>query len=155
MANTYKKVYLHVVFAVKNRKALLHKDWRHRLFIYISKSLRERGHFPLAVNGHVDHVHLFFDYSCNELISDLVREVKKSSHQFIVDNNMTSFKFDWQSGYGVFSNSSSEKDRIIKYIINQDEHHGSRSFKDEYLSMLERYEIQYKDEYVFKFFEKL
>lgn len=153
MANTYKKVYLHIVFAVKNRKALLDKSWRHRLFIYMSEALRKGGHYPLAVNGHLDHVHLFFDYSCNELISELVREIKKSSNQFIVQNKLSTFKFEWQSGYGVFSNSAAEKDRIIKYIINQNEHHNSRSFKDEYLSMLKKYEIDFKNEYVFEFFE--
>jgi len=155
MANTYKKVYLHIIFAVKNRKALLGKSWRHRLFIYISKSLKNRGHYPLAVNGHVDHVHLFFDYSCQELISDLVREIKKSSNQFISEENLTPFKFDWQSGYGVFSNSAREKDTIIKYIMNQEDHHSSKSFRDEYLTLLKRYEIEFKDEYVFEFFEDL
>jgi REP element-mobilizing transposase RayT len=83
MADTYRKVYLHVVFAVKNRNALLDKSWRLRLFAYTSKMLTNRGNFALAVNGYHDHVHLFFDYSCKELIEDLVREVKKSMSNFI------------------------------------------------------------------------
>ena len=87
MANSYKKVYLHIVFAVKNREALLEKEWRYRVFEYLSKSLTARGHQALAVNGYVDHVHLFFNYSCQELISDLVREIKKSSNSFINDEN--------------------------------------------------------------------
>jgi len=94
MADTYRKVYLHIVFAVKNRDALLGKAWRHRLFEYISKSLTARGHYALAVNGYVDHVHLFFNYSCEELISDLVREIKKSSNKFINENNLSKFKFE-------------------------------------------------------------
>lgn len=151
MANTYRKVYLHIVFAVKNREALLEKFWRHRLFEYVSKSLTARGHKALAVNGYVDHIHLFFNYSCNELISDLVREIKKSSNKFINDNNLSKFKFEWQSGYGVFSCSYNDVDKIINYIKNQESHHKKETFKSEYLLLLENYEIEFKDEFVFKF----
>ena len=95
MANTYRKVYLHIVFAVKIRKALLDKSWRHELFAYMAGSINQRGHFSLAVNGFTDHVHLFFDYNCNELISDLVREIKKSSNAFINDRNLCEQNFEW------------------------------------------------------------
>jgi len=103
MANSYKKVYLHIVFAVKNRNALLHKSWRDRVFSYIAGSLNSRGHYSLAVNGFNDHIHIFFDYSCNELVADLVRELKKASSRLIKDEKLTKHKFEWQSGYGVFS----------------------------------------------------
>lgn len=83
MADTYRKVYLHIVFAVKNRKALLVKPWRNELFAFMATSLNNRGHFSLSINGYNDHVHLFFDYNCKELISELVREIKKSSNEFI------------------------------------------------------------------------
>jgi putative transposase len=95
MANTYKKVYLHIVFAVKYRNALLHKSWRGNLFAYMAGVLNSRGHFLFAGNGYDDHVHLFFDYSCIELIADLVREVKKTSSSFIKENNLVSVKFEW------------------------------------------------------------
>jgi REP element-mobilizing transposase RayT len=151
MADTYRKVYLHVVFAVKNRDALLDISWRNRLFAYTSKMLSNRGHFALAVNGYQDHVHMFFDYSCKELIEDLVREVKKSMSNFIKENNLCNFHFQWQSGYAVFSVGYREKDKFINYIKNQDTHHAQRTFKDEYMSLLESYEIEFKNEYVFKF----
>ena len=140
---------------MKNRQALIEKQWRNRLFAYVSKSLSQRGHYALAVNGYLDHIHLFFDYNCQELISDLVREIKKSSSKFIKEKQLSKFKFEWQSGYGVFSNGYRERDIIIKYIINQEIHHSTRSFQEEYMSLLKNYEIAYKDEYVFGVFEDL
>ncbi len=153
MANSYKKVYLHIVFAVKHRQALLEKTWRNNLFAYISGILNKRGHFSLAVNGHFDHIHMFFDYNFNELISDLVREIKKSSSQYISENKLTKYKFEWQTGYSVFSNGYREKDMIINYIINQESHHSATAFRDEYIAMLNDYEVEFKDEYVFDFFD--
>ena len=140
---------------MKNRQALLDKSWRSRLFAYVSKTLSQRGHYALAVNGHFDHIHLFFDYSCKELIADLVREIKKSSSKFVKENQLSKYKFEWQSGYGVFSNGYRERDMIIKYILNQEINHTTRSFKEEYMSLLKNYEIAYKNEYVFRFFEDL
>jgi len=153
MANTYRKVYLHIVFAVKNRGALLHKQWRSEVFQYIAKGLNDRGHYSLAVNGYHDHVHLFFDYNCKELIGDLVREIKKSSNQFIKEKRFSKFQFEWQSGYGVFSHGYRERDVVIKYIMNQEEHHGNKTFRQEYLALLKAFQIEYKDEYVFDFLD--
>ena len=115
--------------------------------------LTNRGHFALAVNGYNDHVHIFIDYSCKELIEVLVREVKKSMSNFIKENKLCKFKFEWQSGYGVFSHGYREKEQIIRYIMNQEKHHTRRTFKEEYLSLLERFEIKFKNEYVFEFFD--
>ena len=153
MANSYKKVYLHIVFAVKNRDALLHNSWRNRLFQYTSKTLTNRGHYALAVNGHYDHVHILISYSCKELIQDLVREIKKSMTNFIKDNNLCPFKFECQNGYGVFSNGYRELDEIINYITNQEEHHAKRTFRDEYMALLGRYDIQFKEEFIFEFWD--
>ena len=91
MANTYRKIYLQVVFAVKNRNALMHEVWRHELFKYMSGIINNRGHYSLAVNGSFDHVHLFFDYKASELVEDLVREVKKASNTFIKDKYVFEF----------------------------------------------------------------
>ena len=95
MANKYNAVYLQIVFAVKNRNALLDKSWRNQLFSYASKTLTNRGHYALAVNGYNDHIHIFIDYSTNELISDLVREIKKSMSNFIQHKNFCQSKFEW------------------------------------------------------------
>jgi REP element-mobilizing transposase RayT len=152
MANTYKKIYLHIVFAVKNRNALLGDEWRQRLFSYIHGIINKRGHFALAVNGHVDHLHILFDYSMEELIPDLVREIKKAATQFIKEEELCQYRFEWQAGYGVFSVGWKEKSKVIEYIQNQETHHEKqRPFREEYLSLLEKYEIEFKNEYVFDF----
>ncbi len=153
MANTYRAVYLQIVFAVKYRNALLHESWRNDLFAYASKTLTNRGHYALAVNGHHDHIHIFIDYSTKELISDLVREIKKSMSNFIRTNNLCPSKFEWQSGYGVFSHGTREKSIIIEYIKNQEQHHRKKKFKDEYKSQLKNFDIELKGEYVFQFFD--
>ncbi|MEP7197643.1 MAG: transposase [Saprospiraceae bacterium] len=154
MANTYKKVYLHLVFAVKNRKALLHKSWRPRLFGYLFEAINKRGNFAYVVGGYNDHVHIFFDYKGNELIEDMVRELKKSSNQFINENKLTPQKFEWQVGYGIFSEGHRNKDLIINYINNQEQHHSKNTFKSEYLKTLNDNEIDNKDEYLFDFFNE-
>lgn len=153
MANKYLKIYIQIIFAVKYREAILAKYWRSELFSYMSTSLLDRGNYPLAVNGSYDHVHLFFDYRDNELISDLVRELKKSSNSFIKNKGFTRRKFQWQTGYGAFSYSYREKGKIIEYIRHQEKHHQRVRFKDEYLSMLNDFEIDFKDEYLFEFLE--
>jgi len=155
MANTYKKVYLHLIFAVKNRSALLHKSWRGRVFGYLFESINIRGNFAYAVGGYNDHVHIFFDYKGKELIEDLVREIKKSSNQFINENNLCPYKFEWQTGYGLFSESHRSKSKIINYILNQEAHHSKKNkFKSEYIKMLQDYEIDFKEEYVFEFWDE-
>ncbi len=153
MADVYSKVYLQIVFAVKNRQALLDKSWRNDLYAYMAGIINNRGNYSLAVNGSFDHVHLFFDYKGKELISDLVRELKKISNDYIKNNRLTRSKFQWQSGYGVFSHGYREKPAIIKYIMNQEEHHQKKSFKKEYLQILEAFEIEFKEEYLFEFWE--
>lgn len=155
MANSYKKIYLHLIFAVKSRKALLHKSWRERLFGYLFESINKRGNYCYIVGGYHDHVHIFFDYKGKELIEELVREIKKSSNQFIKENNLCPFKFEWQEGYGVFSEGHLDKSRIIKYIENQEAHHTKSTFRTEYIKFLKDYEIDFKDEYVFEFWEEL
>ena len=153
MANTYKKLNIQIVFAVKNRDAMLHKDWRGDLFKYMAGALNKRGHYSLAVNGYNDHVHLFFDYNGKELLEDLVREIKKSSNAYIKENKLTNKIFSWQRGYGAFSHGYREKGIVIEYIKNQENHHKRKSFRKEYMSLLQSYEIDFKEEYVFQFFD--
>ena len=141
MANTYRSVYLQIVFAVKNREALLDKSWRSELFKYIAGIINKRGHYSLAVNGVQDHIHIFLDYNGKELIQDLVREIKKASNSYIKDNDLSPHRFEWQAGYGVFSHGYREKPIIIKYVMNQEEHHAKKTFRQEYLSFLKSYTI--------------
>lgn len=153
MANTYRKIYLQIVFAVKNREALLDKAWRQNVFKYIAGIINTRKHYSLAVNGTKDHIHIFLDYKPYELIEDLVREIKKASTAYIRNEKLCPFKFEWQSGYGVFSHGHREKDIIIKYVMNQEAHHQKKSFQKEYMTLLSSNDIDFKEEYVFDFLE--
>ena len=113
MANTYTKIYIQAVFAVKNRQALLKKEHRPEIFKYMAGIINNRGHKALAVNGYDDHVHLLFNFKPKEELSLLVQEIKKASNAFIKEKRMTLFKFQWQSGYGAFSHGYRELNKVI------------------------------------------
>jgi REP element-mobilizing transposase RayT len=107
----------------------------------------------LAINGMPDHVHFFIGMKPSCCLSDLVREVKKSSNDFIKEKKFSKFKFQWQEGYGAFSYSHSNLDNVIKYIMNQKEHHRKETFKEEYLEFLKKIEIDFKNEYLFEWYD--
>lgn len=107
----------------------------------------------LAINGMPDHIHFLIGMRPSCSLSDLVREIKKSSNEFIKENNFSKFKFSWQEGFGAFSYSHSQLDDVIKYIMNQKEHHKKQTFKEEYISFLEKFRIEYKPEYLFEWAE--
>lgn len=115
--------------------------------------LRGDGAFPLAVNGWLDHVHAFFELPVTMPVSDQMRMLKASSSKWINDRKFLNRKFNWQEGFGAFSYSRSQRDRVIKYIMNQEAHHKKTSFRKEYLELLEKFEIPFKNEYVFEFYD--
>jgi REP element-mobilizing transposase RayT len=149
MADHYTQLHIQIVFAVKYRASLIESEWEDELYKYITGIMKQRGHKMLAINGMPDHIHIFIGLNPNESISDLVREVKKASNDFIKMRRFTKYKFQWQSGYGAFSYSHSAIDRVVKYILNQKEHHRKKTFKEEYLAFLNAFEIEYKKEYLF------
>lgn len=142
-----------MVFAVKNRNALISPNWEERLYQYITGTIRGKGQKLLAINGMPDHLHILIGMKPTCCISDLVREIKKSSSDFIKDNNLSPYQFNWQNGFGAFSYSHSHLDNIIFYIMNQKEHHKKREFKEEYLEFLSKYDVDYKKEYLFDWIE--
>ncbi|MBI1767021.1 MAG: IS200/IS605 family transposase [Bacteroidetes bacterium] len=153
MANTYSQLNIHCVFAVKGRENVITKNFRDDLHRYMFGILKNDGSFPLAVNGWLDHVHVFFELPVSMPISDQMRMLKASSSKWINDNKLVSGKFSWQEGYGAFSYSRSQRDNVIQYIMKQEEHHSKLSFKTEYLELLKRFEINYDEKYVFEFYE--
>jgi len=153
MANTYTQLSIHVVFAVKGRENSLHSKMRPELFKYISGILNKTNQFSLAVNGYKDHVHVFFELNPVNSLSEVVRIVKANSSKWINDNNLIPGKFSWQEGYGGFSYSRSQRDTVINYIINQEEHHKQKSFREEYLGILKTFQIDFEEQYVFEFYE--
>jgi len=155
MANTYTQCYFHLVFAVKNREAVLKKEWKNEMEMYITGIVQNHRHKMLAIGSMADHIHMLIGYNVNHLIPDIVEEAKTSSNAWIKQKKLSKFKFEWQKGYGAFTHSHSQIDKVIKYILSQDGHHKKRSFKDEFLEILEKNEIIYGDEYLFEFFDNI
>ena len=153
MANTYTQCYFQLVFAVKNRDALIKKQWKDNLEKYITGIIQNHHHKLLAIGTMPDHIHILIGYYLNHLIPDLVEEIKTSSNKWINRERLSRFNFAWHKGYGAFTYSHEQIDNVIKYILSQEEHHKRQPFKDEYLEMLKRNEIEFKDEYVFEFFD--
>ena len=153
MANTYTQCYFHLVFAVKNRDALIKKEWKGELEKYITGIVQNHNHKLLAIGSMPDHIHIFIGYNLNHLIPNLVEEIKTSSNKWVKEKGLSKFRFEWQKGYGAFTHSRSQLDTVVKYVLNQEEHHRKKPFREEYLEMLRKNEIEFKEEYVFEFFE--
>ena len=150
MSNTYTQLYIHFVFAVKRRAAIIQPVWQERLHKYITGIVQNNGHKLLAINSMPDHLHMFAGLNPKQSISDLMQLVKGDSSEFVNKENFTPRKFHWQDGYGAFSNSRSHIDKVVKYIINQKEHHHKKTFREEYLEMLKAYAVEYDERYIFK-----
>lgn len=152
MANTYTQISIQAIFTVKGRENLIANTWRDSLHQYIAGIVRKEA-TSLAVGGWKDHVHLFFGLPPALSISDLIQKVKANSSRWINDQKLVQGKFQWQNGYGAFSYSRTQRDAVIKYVMNQEQHHKTRTFQDEYLEMLNKFEIVYEPKYLFEFYE--
>jgi putative transposase len=139
MANTYTQLYIHLVFSPKNREALIGKSWKNELEMYVTGIVQNNNHKLLAVGSMPDHIHIFIGYDVNQRIPDLVEHIKTSSNGWIKEKNLSKFKFEWQKGYGAFSHSRSQLDTVVKYILNQEEHHKKKSLKNELDSIIDKY----------------
>ncbi|MES2447999.1 MAG: IS200/IS605 family transposase [Bacteroidota bacterium] len=150
MANTYSQIYIQIIFAVQNRNALIDFSWEDELYKYITGIIQNKSQKLISINGMPDHIHILIGMrpTCN--LSDLVREIKKSSNTFINEKKFSKFSFKWQEGFGAFSYSHSQLDNVISYIQNQKQHHQKVSFKEEYLDFLKKFEIEFDGDYLFK-----
>ena len=153
MANTYSQIYIHVVFAVKGRQNLIRAEIREDLQKYITGIITNREQKLLSIFCMPDHTHLLIGLKPSISISNLVRDIKAGSSKFINDKNLIKGKFSWQEGFGVFSYSRSQIDTVIKYIQNQEKHHNKKSFKEEYLEFLKKFEIEYDEKYLFEWID--
>ncbi len=151
MPNTFSKIYIHLIFAVKGRHGIIQKSWETDLFKYITGIITNKNQKLLAINGYKDHIHILLNIKPNISLSDLVRDIKNNSTKYINNKKYTKGKFSWQEGFGAFSYSESQLPNIIKYINNQKEHHKRRTFKEEYQKFLEKYKINYDEKYLFNF----
>jgi putative transposase len=153
MANTYTQLYTQFIFAPKSRQALIRSEWENELYKYVTGIVQNRKNKLMAINGMPDHIHIFVSMHPSESPSDLVREIKKASTDYIKKEKLSPHKFQWQEGFGAFSYSKSQKDRVVQYVLNQKEHHRKRSFREEYLAFLKAFEIEYQEKYLFDFFD--
>jgi REP element-mobilizing transposase RayT len=153
MPSTFSQIYIHVVFAVKGRQSLIQHTWEDQLHKYITGIVQNKQQKMLAINGMPDHIHFLIGMKPSCCLSDLVREVKKSSNEFIQTNNLCK-GFNWQEGFGAFSYGHSNLDNVIKYIMDQKEHHRQKTFKEEYIAFLQKFAVEYKEEYLFDWLDK-
>ena len=149
MAGTFSQIYIQAVFAVQGRDNLLNKKWRNEVFKYMFGIIKGKKQKPIIINGLADHVHVFFGLKPVMAISDLIRDIKNNSTNFINDKKFVRGEFSWQEGYGVFSYSHSHVDSVYQYILNQETHHKKKTFKEEYIEFLKKFEIEYNEKYLF------
>lgn len=153
MAGTFSQIYIQIVFAVKGRENLIGNGWKTELHKYIAGIIKGKEQKPIIVNGMSDHIHAFVGLRPAMAISDLARDIKNNSSKFINEKGLVKGKFSWQEGYGAFSYSHSQIGNVYDYILNQEEHHKKKTFKEEYLDFLKKFEIEFDDKYLFEWYD--
>jgi len=153
MPGTFSQLYVQVVFAVGGRQNLIAKSWSQELYKYMAGIIAAKNQKSIIVNGMPDHIHIFIGLRPSMAVSDLVRDVKNNSTNFINERHFVKRKFFWQEGFGAFSYSHSQVKGVYDYILNQEEHHVKKTFKEEYIELLKKFEIQYDEKYLFHWIE--
>ncbi len=153
MPNTFTQIYIQIVFAVDGRQNLIHRDFKEELHKYITGIVTNKKQKLIEIDAMPDHTHILIGLKPDISLSDLVRDIKANSSRFINYKKIVKGKFNWQIGFGAFSYSHSQLGNVVKYIQDQENHHRKRTFKEEYLEFLKKYEIEYNDKYLFKWIE--
>ena len=147
MSSTHLSLHYHLVFGTKNHEALIALAWRGRLHAYLGGMIRTLGGVPEAVGGVADHVHLLVGLRATHILADVLREIKSVSSGW-VHQEVGVGSFAWQEGYGAFTVSASQLENVRDYIQQQEEHHRTRSFREEYLALLQRHGVEFDEPYV-------
>lgn len=150
MADTYSQIYIQIVFAVKGRDNLISSRWKDELYKYITGIITNEGQKLLAINGMPDHIHILIGLKPTATLSNIVRDIKANSSRFINERKWIEGKFEWQQGFGAFSYSHSQLTNVITYIQNQEEHHKTKTFSEEYIEFQKLYNIDFKNEFIFE-----
>ena len=154
MPNTYSQIYLQFIFAVKGRENLIQENYREELQKYITGIIQNKGQKLISIYANPDHIHIFVSFKKLDIsISQFVKEIKVSSTNFINEKKFLNAPFYWQEGYGCFSYSKSQRDAVVNYITDQKEHHKKKSFREEYLEFLKKFEVEFDEKYVFEFYD--
>jgi REP element-mobilizing transposase RayT len=153
MPNTYTQIYVHIVFAVKHRQNLIQKQWQDELYKYICGTVNAKKQKVYAIGGVEDHIHILVSLRPDRSLSDIVKDIKSNSSRWINERRLISGKFQWQEGFGAFSYAHSQLDVIINYINNQEQHHQKTTFKNEYHEMLDKFNVDFDEKYLFNWVE--
>jgi putative transposase len=152
-SGAFTQMYVQLVFAVQSREAVLRREIRPRVFEYMSGIITGMKHKSIIINGTLNHVHILFGLNPNVSVSDTVHDVKRSSSLFINREKLCIGRFSWQEGYGGFSYGRSQLNGIYNYIANQESHHKTETFRDEYINYLTENEMEFDHEFLFDFLE--
>lgn len=153
MAGTFSQIYIQYVFAVQGRENLINSKWKDELYKYITGIVTNKKQKLIAINGIPDHIHVFVGLRPAMAPADLLRDIKNNSSNFINEKKFVRGKFSWQEGYGVFSYSHSHVNDVYHYILNQENHHKKKTFREEYLEFLRKFEIEHDEKYLFEWLE--
>jgi REP element-mobilizing transposase RayT len=148
MPQSLSNILLHLIFSTKDRRPWLEDGIRQKTHAFLAGTVRQSECEAYRVGGVADHVHLAIRLSRTLSVADLVKEIKIASSKWVKLQDDTLHEFAWQQGYGVFSVGMSQKETLLHYIDNQEQHHRTRSFQDEYRDFLKKYEIEYDERYV-------
>jgi REP element-mobilizing transposase RayT len=135
MSQTYLSLYFHLVFHTKDNIASIGDDWRVRLHAFLGGCLNTLGAVPIAIGGTADHVHLLIGLKATHRLADVVKEIKVASSKW-AHIDIGKRMFSWQGGYGAFTVSTSQLERVRQYVLNQEKHHKKFSARDEYIELL-------------------
>ena len=149
MANTYTQIYIHIVFAVEYRQNLIPKKHKDELHQYIAGIVTNKKQKVIQINSMPDHIHILIGIDPNVAISELVKTIKANSSRFINKKQWTVGRFNWQEGFAAFSYSHSQLDNVADYIKNQETRHAHKSFREEYIEILKRFNVDYDERYIF------
>jgi REP element-mobilizing transposase RayT len=148
MAQSLSKLYVHLIYHIKNTSVVIRDEEKQKLYAYMGSVLKSNDSIPIIINGTEDHVHILCVMSKNIALANLVEEIKRHSSRWIKTLDKYYSGFEWQAGYGGFSVSPSIHNKTKQYINNQEEHHKKKTFKEEYLMFLKEYGIKYDEKYL-------
>ena len=153
MPNTYSQIYIQIVFAVKGRECFIKEPFREVLQKYMTGIITNKKQKLYSIYCMPDHTHIFVSIKPDISISDLTRDIKANSSSFVKEKKLVNSSFSWQEGFGAFSYSKSQAQTVNNYIINQPGHHSKKTFREEYMEFLNKFEVDYDEKYLFEFYD--
>jgi len=149
MSQSLSKLYVHIIFHVKNNKAVIKNEDKQELYAYIGAIIKSLNSLPIAINGTSDHIHIMAVMSKNIALAKFLEDIKRHSSRWIKSKGEHYQNFAWQGGYAGFSVSPSLHDKTKSYINNQEEHHKKIPFKKELILFLKEYNVEYDERYLY------